>query len=101
MRFHDQVVLITGAARGQGRAHALAFAREGAHLILCDTPRHYATVPYTLSTPEELAHVADQITEMGRNVLALPVDVTDLRDMQELANKALAQIGPIDIVVAN
>ena len=39
MRFLDQVVLVTGAARGQGRAHALAFAGEGAHLVICDTPR--------------------------------------------------------------
>lgn len=101
MRFHDQVVLITGAARGQGRAHALAFAREGAHLVLCDTLRQYASVPYALSSPEELAQVAYEIKAMGQRVIAVHADVTDLDEMQQLADMALAQVGPIDIAVAN
>ncbi len=101
MRFRDQVVLVTGAARGQGRAHALAFAREGAHLVLCDAQRHYASVPYPLSSPEELAQVVHEIEAMGRQVIAMHADVTDLNAMQQLADMALAQVGPIDIAVAN
>ncbi len=101
MRFHNQVVLITGAARGQGRAHALAFAREGAHLVLCDTIRQYATVPYDLSAPEELALVAREIKAMGQRVIAMHADVTDLGAMQQMADMAMAQIGSIDIAVAN
>jgi len=101
MRFHNQVVLITGAARGQGRAHALAFAREGAHLVLCDTLRQYASVPYALSSPEELAQVAHEIKAMGQRVIATHADVTDLDEMQQLVDTALAQVGPIDIAVAN
>src|SRR6266699_3681642 len=101
MRFLDQVVLVTGAARGQGRAHALAFAREGAHLILCDTRHQYASIPYPLSSPGELAQVAHDIETMGRQVIAMHVDVTDLHAMQQLANLALAQVGPINIAVAN
>lgn len=101
MRFRDQIVLITGPARGQGRSHALAFAREGAHLVLCDTPRHYATVPYPLGSVNELAQVTAEIKAMGREVIAAPVDVTDLDAMQQLANQALSQLGPIDIAVAN
>ena len=92
---------MTGAARGQGRAHALAFAREGAHLVLCDTLRQYASVPYLLSAPEELAQVAHDIEAMGRQVVAMHADVTDLKAMQQLADMALAQVGPIDIAVAN
>ena len=101
MRFRDQVVLVTGAGRGQGRAHALAFAREGAHLVLCDTPRQYVSVPYTLSAPEELAQVAREIESMGRQVIALHADATDLSAMQQLADTAQRQLGPIDIAVAN
>ena len=101
MRFHNQVVLITGAARGQGRAHALAFAREGADLVLCNTLRQYASVPYALSSPEELAQVAHEIKAMGQHVIAMHADVTDLDEMQQLADMAMAQVGPIDIAVAN
>lgn len=101
MRFKNQVVFITGAARGQGRAHALAFAREGAHLVLCDTLRHYATIPYPLASHEELLQVAEEIESRGGRVLALPVDLSDLHAMQQLAEQASQQLGPIDIVVAN
>ena len=101
MRFRDQVVLVTGAARGQGRAHALTFAREGAHLVLCDTTRQYTSVPYPLSAPEELAQVAHEIEAIGQRVIAVHADVTDLQAMQKLADITLSQIGPIDITVAN
>jgi SDR family mycofactocin-dependent oxidoreductase len=101
MRFRDQVVLVTGAARGQGRAHALAFAREGAHLVLCDTPRHYGSVPYALSTADELSQVAREIELMGRQAITLHADVTDLSAMQQLADTAQRRLGPIDIAVAN
>jgi SDR family mycofactocin-dependent oxidoreductase len=101
MRFRDQVVLVTGAARGQGRAHALAFAREGAHLVLCDTTRQYPSVPYPLSAPDELVQVAYEIEAIGQRVIAVHADVTDLQAMQKLADITLSQIGPIDITIAN
>ncbi len=101
MRFQDQVVFITGAARGQGRAHALAFAREGAHLVICDTSQTYASVPYALGSQDELAQVVRDIEMMGRRVIALDADVTDMHAMNQLVNMALHQFGPIDIVVAN
>jgi (+)-trans-carveol dehydrogenase len=69
-RFQDRTVFITGAAHGMGRAHALAFAREGAQLVLCDACRQYSTVPYPLAQPEELASLASEIKQMGRPVLA-------------------------------
>ena len=101
MRFRDKVVFITGAARGQGRAHALAFAQEGANLVLCDTLKTYSSVPYTLSEPDELMTVARSIEEMERSVLAMHVDVLDEPAMQRLIQRAEEQIGPIDIIVAN
>lgn len=101
MRFLDQVVLITGAARGQGRSHALAFAREGAHVVICDTPHHYASVPYALGSAEQLADVAREITAMGRRVFVRQVDVTDLTAMQQLVEDAQQALGSINIAVAN
>jgi SDR family mycofactocin-dependent oxidoreductase len=100
-RFTEQVVLITGAARGQGRTHALAFAREGAKLVLCDTPRQYNSVPYALSSVDDLESVKGEIEAIGQPVLARPVDVADLKAMQQLCEDAKEQFGPIDIVVAN
>jgi len=84
-----------------GRAHALAFAREGARLILCDACRQYSTIPYPLAKSEELASLASEIKQMGRPVLAAQVDVTDLSAMQTLAEQAQHELGSIDIVVAN
>jgi (+)-trans-carveol dehydrogenase len=100
-RFNDRTVFITGAARGMGRAHALAFAREGARLVLCDACRQYSTVTYALTQPEELASLASEIEQMGRPVLAKQVDVTDLAAMSALAERAQRELGPIDILVAN
>ena len=100
-RFHDRTVFITGAARGMGRAHALAFAREGARLVVCDACRQYNTVPYALTQPEELASLASEIEQMGRPVLAEQVDVTNLAAMSALAERAQRELGPIDILVAN
>ncbi len=100
-RFQDRTVCITGAARGMGRAHALAFAREGARLVLCDACRQYSTIPYPLAQAGELASLASEIKHMGRPVLAAQVDVTDLPAMQNLAEQAQRELGPIDILIAN
>jgi SDR family mycofactocin-dependent oxidoreductase len=100
-RFNDRTVFITGAARGMGRAHARAFAREGARLVLCDACRQYNTVPYALTQPEELASLASEIEQMGRPVLAEQIDVIDLAAMSALAERAQRELGPIDILVAN
>jgi (+)-trans-carveol dehydrogenase len=100
-RFQGQVVFISGAARGMGRAHALAFAREGASLVLCDACRQYDSVPYPLPHPRELAQLATEIEGMGASCIAGQVDVTDLAAMQALAEQAAERLGPIDIVVAN
>ncbi len=100
-RFQDRTVFITGAAHGMGRSHALAFAREGARLVLSDACRQYSTVPYPLAQPEELASLASEIKRMGRPVLAAQVDVTDLPSMQALAERAKREFGPIDILIAN
>ncbi len=101
LRFVDQVVLVTGAARGQGRAQALAFAREGAQMVLCDTQRSYPSVPYALGTPEELSAVAQEIADLGRGVMVRQVDVTDLAAMQDLVEETRHTLGPITVALAN
>jgi len=100
-RFQDCTVFITGAARGMGRAHALAFAREGARLVLCDACRQYSSVPYPLAHPADLTSLVSEIEQIGCPVLAAQVDVTDLAAMQMLAERAQHELGPIDIVIAN
>ena len=100
-RFRNRVVLITGAARGMGKAHALAFAREGARLVLCDACRQFSTVPYPLAQPEELTALVREIEHMGLPVIAAQTDVTHLSEMQALAELAQQTFGSIDVVVAN
>ncbi len=100
-RFQDRTVFITGAAHGMGRSHALAFAREGARLVVCDACCQYETIPYPLAKPEELASLASEIEALGRPVIAEQVNVTNLSAMQALAERARTELGPIDIVVAN
>jgi len=100
-RFQDRTVFITGAAHGMGRAHALAFAREGARLVVCDACHQYNTVPYQLAQPGELASLAAEIEQIGRPVLAAEVSVTDLASMQALVEQAQQNFGSIDILVAN
>jgi len=100
-RFQNRTVFITGAAHGMGRSHALAFAREGARLVVCDACRQFETIPYPLAKPEELASLASEIEALGRPVIAERVDVTDLSAMQTLAERVRTELGPIDVVVAN
>jgi (+)-trans-carveol dehydrogenase len=100
-RFQGQVVFITGAAHGMGRAHAMAFARAGANLVLCDACRQYSTVPYPLAQPQELEELVTEIEQLGVAVVAAQVDVTQLAAMQNLVEQAEGTLGPIDIVVAN
>jgi SDR family mycofactocin-dependent oxidoreductase len=102
-RFTDRVVLVTGAARGQGRSHALRFAAEGADLILCDLPdgTTVGSVPYDLGSEEELAETARLVREAGRRVVARPADVRDAGQLAELVDAGLSELGRIDVLSAN
>jgi len=100
-RFDGQVVLITGGARGQGRAHALTFAREGADISLCDRCAPLATVPYPLATESDLIETVAQIAALGRRALALHADVRRLADMERVREATLAAFGRVDVLVAN
>jgi SDR family mycofactocin-dependent oxidoreductase len=103
MRFEDKVVMITGAARGQGRSHARRFAAEGADVILCDWDgrRPIETVPYPLPAGDELEQTAQIVRDAGRRALVCPADVRDLHALTDAANRGIEEFGQIDILIAN
>jgi NAD(P)-dependent dehydrogenase (short-subunit alcohol dehydrogenase family) len=96
-----RVALITGAARGQGKAHALALAAEGADIVACDVPRPMATLTYPLATHEDLVLAAKQVEAVGRRCLAVPLDVRDGADVDAAVARTLDEFGRLDIVIAN
>jgi SDR family mycofactocin-dependent oxidoreductase len=96
-----EVALITGAARGQGRSHAVALARAGASLVLVDAPEAVATTPYAVSAPEDLDRTAKEIMASGARCLTFAADVRSNSRMHELVRSAVAEFGRLDIVLAN
>lgn len=100
-RVAGKIALITGAARGQGRSHALRLAAEGADIIALDICRQIESVPYPLATPEDLEETARRVKELGRNVVTREVDVRDGEALVAAVNEGVAQLGGLDIVVAN
>ncbi|APE14397.1 MULTISPECIES: mycofactocin-coupled SDR family oxidoreductase [Mycolicibacterium] len=100
-KLEGKVAFITGAARGQGRAHAIAMAREGADIIAVDICRDIPSNPYPLATPDDLAETERSIKEIGRQVLARVADVRERHELRDAVEAGVAQFGKIDIVVAN
>ena len=96
-----KTALITGAARGQGRAHALTCAREGADVIALDTDRQLASVPYRMGTAEELAETAKAVEELDRRVVTVQADVRDQAAVDDAVARGLSEFGTIDILIAN
>jgi SDR family mycofactocin-dependent oxidoreductase len=96
-----QVAVVSGAARGQGRSHALALAREGASIIALDACAPIATVPYPLPTKADLEETAGQVEALGGRVIHGVVDVRDLAEMEHFIGDAVADLGRLDIVCAN
>jgi len=96
-----RVAWVTGGARGQGRAHAMALADAGAHVVVSDTERTIASVPYALATAHELTETVAEITDRGGRASAHTVDVRDAAAVDQLAETVVAEHGRIDILVAN
>lgn len=98
-----RVALITGGARGQGRSHALALAREGVHVALLDLarPNGAASVPYLLSTPEDLAETSHLVQDLGARCMSMAVDVRDGGAMSAAVKEVVSEFGRVDIVLAN
>lgn len=101
LRLDGKVAVITGAARGQGRAHAVRFAEEGADVIALDICGQIESVPYPLATPEDLAETARLVEANGHRVVARHVDVRERAQLRAAIDEGVAELGRLDIVVAN
>jgi SDR family mycofactocin-dependent oxidoreductase len=97
----NTVAVITGAARGQGRSHALALAEQGAHIIAVDICADIDAIPYSLGTKADLDETAQLVRAAGRNVVPVVADVRDLARLQAGVQGAIDELGDIDIVIAN
>jgi SDR family mycofactocin-dependent oxidoreductase len=100
-RFDGRVVCITGAARAQGRAHAVTLARQGADVAICDIAAPMDWAPYEPATPEDLEETARLVRAEGRRVHSARVDVTDSAQVDAFVASTIAELGQIDGMVAN
>ena len=96
-----KVVLITGAARGQGRAHAVRLAADGANVIAVDLCEQIDSVPYALATPDDLAATVKLVEDTGARIVAARGDVRDRESLSAALQVGLDEFGRLDIVVAN
>ena len=100
-RLEGKVAFITGAARGQGRSHAIRLAQEGADIIAVDICKQIATVPYPMATPEDLEATVKAVEELDRRIVAREADVRDEAGLKAAFDEGVAELGPVDIVLAN
>jgi (+)-trans-carveol dehydrogenase len=100
-RVQGKVAFITGAARGQGRSHAIRLAQEGADVIAVDVCADVDTVPYHGATQEDLAETVKAVEALDRRIVASKADVRDYASLKRALDDGVAQLGRLDIVSAN
>lgn len=100
-RFEGKVALISGAARGQGRAHAVRFAEEGAHVIAFDICAQVDTAPYELASAQDLEETVSLVEAAGGRIVARKVDVRDAAGVQALVDDGVEKFGRLDVACAN
>jgi len=98
---NGQVAVVTGGARGQGRAHAVRLANAGADVAVVDIAAQMAAVPYSMATPEDLAETVRLVEATGRRCLSVQADVRSAEAMADTFDSVLEQLGRLDVVVAN
>lgn len=99
--FENTVAVITGAARGQGRSHAVALASHGADIIAVDICADLEAIPYALGTESDLAETVQLVQAAGRKAVPVAADVRDLEGLQAGVGAGVDELGDIDVVVAN
>jgi (+)-trans-carveol dehydrogenase len=100
-RFEDQVVMITGAARGQGRSHAIGFASEGANIIAFDTCAEVEGVPYHMASHDDLETTVEMVRAAGGEIVACVGDVRRQDDLDAAVAAGMAAFGRLDHLVPN
>jgi SDR family mycofactocin-dependent oxidoreductase len=100
-RVEGKVAFITGVARGQGRSHAIRLAEEGADIIGVDVPDHIDDTVYPMATQEDLDETINLVEKLGRRIIARPADVRNRQALQAVVDEGVAELGRLDIVVAN
>ena len=100
-RVEGKVAFITGAARGQGRSHAVRLAQEGADIIAVDLCAQVGSVPYPMATPEDLANTVKEVEALDRRIVAAQADVRDYAGLKQALDDGVAQLGRLDIVCSN
>ncbi len=98
-RVQGKVAFVTGAARGQGRSHAVRLAEEGADIIAVDRCEDFATVGYPMATPEDLEETAQFVEKTGQRIVTAKVDVADGGRLKSTLDDGIAELGRLDIVV--
>jgi (+)-trans-carveol dehydrogenase len=100
-RLAGKVAFVTGAARGQGRSHAVRLAAEGADIIAVDVCQQLESVRYPMSTPADLEETVAAVEATGRKIAAYQADVRDLGALQGAVDAGVSAFGRLDVVVAN
>jgi SDR family mycofactocin-dependent oxidoreductase len=101
VRVDGKVAFISGAARGQGRSHAVRLAQEGADIIAVDVCGPIDNLSYPHAAPEDLAETIDLVKGLGRRIVAEQVDVRDYERLNAAVDSGVEQLGGLDIIVAN
>ena len=100
-RVEGKVAFITGAARGQGRSHAVRLAEEGADIIAMDVLEDYASMSYPMASEDDLAETVRRVEALGRRIVAGRADVRDPASLEKVLGDGVSQLGHLDIVSAN
>lgn len=100
-RVEGKVAFITGAARGQGRSHAVRLAEEGADIIAVDICDQVGSVQYPMATPDDLAKTVDAVEALDRRIVARQADVRSYDAVKSALEAGVAELGRVDIVSAN
>jgi len=100
-RVEGKVAFITGAARGQGRSHAVRLAQEGANIVAIDVLDEIPGAPYPPATKEDLAETVRQVEALGRRIVATRADVRDFDQVKAALDDGVTQLGHLEIVCAN
>ncbi len=100
-KLDGKVAFITGAARGQGRAHAIRLAQEGADIIGIDICEQLASAGYAMGTQDELDQTVKEVETLGRRMVAVKADVREYGEVRAAYKEGVAELGAVTVVVAN